>query len=266
MRVAVAPAALAALAFAILLSLAVGARAIPLGDVVEALAGQLDTRDAAVVTEVRLPRTVLGLVAGAALGVVRGPDPGHPQPARRSRYARRQRRREVAIMFAIWAFELTRRVRSTCGSRSLGAAVATMLVYVMGSMAAAAPRRFISRSPVRCRLSAVARASVRSRCSIPICARSASGRWALSADVAACVGRPLFPLIVVGLVSPGAVPSARTRSRSATRLARSLGTRVGRTPDRTSVAVTLLGGGGPWPAGPIAFVGLMVPHDGPRVE
>src|SRR4051812_1848036 len=69
MRVVVVPAALAALAFAILLSLAVGARAIPFGDVVDALLGHLDGGDAAVVNDVRLPRTGLGLLVGMALGL-----------------------------------------------------------------------------------------------------------------------------------------------------------------------------------------------------
>src|SRR5690242_10253210 len=69
MRVVVVPAALAALAFAILLSLAVGARAIPFTDVLSALLGHLDGGDATVVTDVRLPRTALGLLVGTALGL-----------------------------------------------------------------------------------------------------------------------------------------------------------------------------------------------------
>src|SRR3954452_15677692 len=69
MRAVIAPAALAALALAILVSLAAGARAIPLGEVVDALFGHLDGGDAAVVTDVRLPRTALGLMVGVALGL-----------------------------------------------------------------------------------------------------------------------------------------------------------------------------------------------------
>src|SRR5215216_3779348 len=69
MRVVVAPAALAALAFAILLSLAVGARAIPFSEVMEALFGHLDGGNAAVVNDVRLPRTALGVLVGVALGL-----------------------------------------------------------------------------------------------------------------------------------------------------------------------------------------------------
>ena len=46
-----------------------GARAIPLGEVVDALFGHLDGGNAAVVNDVRLPRTALGLLVGVALGL-----------------------------------------------------------------------------------------------------------------------------------------------------------------------------------------------------
>ena len=46
-----------------------GARAIPFSEVVEALLGHLDGGNAAVVNDVRLPRTALGLLVGAALGL-----------------------------------------------------------------------------------------------------------------------------------------------------------------------------------------------------
>src|SRR3954452_14623132 len=69
MRAVIAPAALAALALAILVSLAVGARAVPFGEVLEALFGHLDSGNAAVVLDVRLPRTLLGLLVGVALGL-----------------------------------------------------------------------------------------------------------------------------------------------------------------------------------------------------
>ena len=49
------------LAFAILLSLAVGARSIPLGEVVDAPAAGGDSQNAPIVRDLRLPRTLLGL-------------------------------------------------------------------------------------------------------------------------------------------------------------------------------------------------------------
>ena len=61
--------AVGVLAFAALLSLAVGARSIPLGDVVDALRHGGDSRNATVVLDVRIPRTLLGVTVGVALGL-----------------------------------------------------------------------------------------------------------------------------------------------------------------------------------------------------
>src|SRR5688572_5338743 len=61
--------ALAVLGVAALLSLAVGARAIALGDVSDALLHGGGSRDATIVNGLRVPRTLLGIVVGAALGI-----------------------------------------------------------------------------------------------------------------------------------------------------------------------------------------------------
>src|SRR5918997_4361945 len=61
--------AAAILLLAALFSLAVGARSIPLGDVVDALLHGGDSQDAAIVRSIRVPRTLLGLVVGAAIGI-----------------------------------------------------------------------------------------------------------------------------------------------------------------------------------------------------
>lgn len=60
---------LGALALISALSLALGARSVPLSTVADALFGNAQGRDALVVTGLRLPRTVIGLAVGAALGV-----------------------------------------------------------------------------------------------------------------------------------------------------------------------------------------------------
>jgi iron complex transport system permease protein len=54
---------------AVLLSLAVGSRAVATGDVVRALLADDGSEAAVIVRQLRLPRTVLALVVGAALGV-----------------------------------------------------------------------------------------------------------------------------------------------------------------------------------------------------
>ncbi|WP_369275235.1 iron chelate uptake ABC transporter family permease subunit [Streptomyces sp. R11] len=58
----------AALALCTALSLTLGARSVPLGTVADALLGNVHGREALVVTGLRLPRTVMGLAVGAALG------------------------------------------------------------------------------------------------------------------------------------------------------------------------------------------------------
>src|ERR687893_2497015 len=60
---------LLALGFAALLSLAVGARSIPLAEVLDDLRHGGDTQNAAIVTDLRVPRTLLGIAVGVSLGL-----------------------------------------------------------------------------------------------------------------------------------------------------------------------------------------------------
>src|SRR5215216_2552020 len=145
MRVVVAPAALAALAFAILLSLAVGARAIPFSEVMEALFGHLDGGNAAVVNDVRLPRTALGVLVGAALGLTgalmqaltRNPlaDPGLLGVNAGA---------SCAVVCAIAFLGITH-LTDYVWYALLGAGIATVSVYLLGSTgrAAASPVRLV---------------------------------------------------------------------------------------------------------------------------
>jgi iron complex transport system permease protein len=61
--------AAAALFGVALLSLAVGAKSIPLATVIDSLLHPSDTQDAVILTDLRVPRTILGLLVGAALGL-----------------------------------------------------------------------------------------------------------------------------------------------------------------------------------------------------
>ncbi|MGJ6962163.1 FecCD family ABC transporter permease [Streptosporangium sp. G11] len=68
---------LAVLALAVVLSLAVGAKPVPPADVWHALAGPTGTENDIVVRSLRIPRTVIGVMAGIALGVAGALMQGH---------------------------------------------------------------------------------------------------------------------------------------------------------------------------------------------
>ena len=262
MRVVVAPAALAALAFAILLSLAVGARAIPFSEVVEALFGHLDGGDAAVVNDVRLPRTALGLLVGVALGLAgalmqaltRNPlaDPGLLGVNAGA---------SAAVVTAIGLLGITQPEGYVWFS-FLGAALASVLVYAIGSAGprrrhpgAARARRH--RDHLRADRVRLRRSRSRTRC---CCRSTTSGRSARSAGAARPSSTIALPFVVLGALA--AVFLARPLNALALGddQARALGTHAGRTRIAGAVAITLLAGAATAAAGPIAFVGLTVPH------
>lgn len=70
----------------------------------------------------------------------------------------------------------------------------------------------------------------------------------------------MVPFLLLGLVLALVSASSLNAIALGDDLARSLGTRVGRTRGLVVLAVTLLAGGATAIAGPIGFVGLMVPH------
>src|SRR5215207_10803029 len=61
--------AIVALVVVALLSLAIGAKTIPLSTVIDSLLHPSDTQDSVIITDLRVPRTILGLLVGAALGL-----------------------------------------------------------------------------------------------------------------------------------------------------------------------------------------------------
>src|SRR5690606_29918955 len=71
---------------------------------------------------------------------------------------------------------------------------------------------------------------------------------------------PVLPFLGIGLLIAVGLASSLNSVALGDDLARSLGIRITRTRVLTVLAVTLLAGGATAMAGPIAFVGLMIPH------
>jgi iron complex transport system permease protein len=254
--------AVVVLAFAVLLSLAVGTRSIPFGDVVDALrTGSTSTQDATIVLDLRLPRTVLGIMVGAALGIAgalmqaltRNPlaDPG---------LLGINAGASAAVVIAIGLLGLSA-TTAYVWFAFLGAALASILVFAIGSAGRGGA------TPVRLALAGTAMAAALTALTYGI---TLTDRELLQVynlwSVGAISGRGRTELVAVLPFAVAGVVAALLLARPLNALAlgddaaRALGTRVGLTRIGGAVAITLLCGASTAAAGPIYFVGLTVPH------
>ncbi|MFB2600283.1 FecCD family ABC transporter permease [Herbiconiux sp. P17] len=253
--------ALAALLVACTLSILVGSKTLAFDDIVHALTAYTGTPADQIVIELRVSRTIVAIIVGAALGVAgaliqaltRNPlgDPGILGVDAGAAFF-------VAIAVGVVG------VGTAAGYLwwALGGALlATVVVYLIG----ATGQRGID--PIRMTLAGVALAAVLTGLTTtmmlidPIAFNKLRG-W----DAGSLVERgpdvylPVLPFIVVGLVGSVVAAHPLNALGLGDDLAHSLGARVLRTRIVTVVAITLLAGGATAIAGPIVFVGLMVPH------
>jgi iron complex transport system permease protein len=253
--------AVGALGLAVLLSLAIGARQIPLGDVVDALRGHADTRDAAVVVDVRLPRTILAGLVGAALGLAgalmqaltRNPlaDPGLLGVNAGA---------SAAVVTAIGLLGITGATGYVWFALA-GAAVASVLVYAIGSMGRGGA------TPVRLALAGTA---LTAAFIAYVYAVTLTDPLLLQRYHAWSVGsfsgrggdeiRMALPFVALGALIAAALARTLNAMALGDDSARSLGAHAGRARIAGALAITLLAGASTAAAGPIAFVGLTVPH------
>ncbi|WP_245938212.1 iron chelate uptake ABC transporter family permease subunit [Williamsia limnetica] len=254
-------AGVAILALVCLLSIAIGAKDIPFGTVWDALWSYDNSGDHIIIRDLRIPRTVLGLLVGMALGVggaliqamTRNPlaDPGILGVNAGAAFA-------VALAVGVLGFT---GIWAYIWFAFAGAVVVTVVVYALGSVGRGGA------TPIRLTLAGVAIGAVLSGVTTGLIlldpqafdqmrfwnAGSIAGR---GLDVSAAV----TPFIVVGLVLAFVIARPLNAVAMGDDLARSLGANVTRTRVIGVIAVTLLCGAATAAAGPIGFVGLMVPH------
>lgn len=254
--------AVALLAVASIASIAIGSRGIAPDVVWDTIVGGSRTStDAIVILDSRLPRTVIAIVAGLSLGVsgaliqavTRNPlaDPGILGVTSGSAFA-------VAI--AVGVLGITS-VEGYLWFAFGGALVATVVVYVIGS----AGRQ--GSSPVRLTLTGVALGAVLSGIVSAMLLADPEGFSAMRAwESGSLEGRgwsglsPVAPFIAVGVVIAFVIARSLNAIALGDDLASSLGANVALTRTLAVVAVSLLAGGATAIAGPVAFVGLMIPH------
>jgi iron complex transport system permease protein len=255
--VAAAVAVLAATA----LSLAVGTRAVPFGDVVQALLHDHPNGIAEIAVRSRIPTTVTGLLVGAALGIggalMQGisrnalADPG---------LLGINAGAAVSVVLAMSIAGL----QSPLAIVWFAFAGAALAVVVVFGAAAASP---MGASPLTLTLAgaaftAIALSVVSGVLIVDITTLDSFRFWQLGSLTAASWSTitTLLPFLAAG----GALAVLLSGSLNALALgddvARTLGQRVGRTRVGCALAVVLLCGTATAMAGPIGFVGLAVPH------
>ncbi len=248
------------LGITLLLSLAIGTKSIALGDVIRAFTAFDGSSDHLVVRELRLPRTLVGLVVGAALGmagalmqaITRNPlaDPGLLGVNAGA---------ALAVVTAIWMFDLAS-VGSLVWFAFLGAAVTSVLVFALGSLGRGGA------TPVRLALAGAALSALLASftSAITLLDQATLDQYRFWA-VGSLGGRDetvlmqVSPFIAVGLVLGLCCAWPLNTMGLGEETARALGTRIGWTRAVTALAVTLLCGAATAACGPIAFVGLVVP-------
>ncbi|CAM7236661.1 MAG: Fe(3+)-siderophore ABC transporter permease [Enterobacteriaceae bacterium] len=246
---------------AMALSMLVGAKTVPASVIVDALTGTCQSADCTIIRDARLPRTLAGLLAGGALGLAgalmqtltRNPlaDPGLLGVNAGASFA---------IVLGAALFGAASPVEQLALAFG-GALVASLIVAFTGSQGGG------QLSPVRLTLAGVALAAVLEGLSSGISLLNADVYdqlrfWqAGSLDIRTLqtVKIVLLPVLLaasIALISSRALNSLNLGSDTAT----ALGSKVARTQLSGLLAITVLCGSATAVVGPIAFIGLMMPH------
>lgn len=253
--------ALAALIFLGLLSVWVGTRGIPFGATWHLLWHPDGSEASVIIHDYRIPRTVLGLLVGVALGLsgalmqslTRNPlaDPGLLGVSLGA---------SSGVVVAI-AFLGVGSVLGYVWFAFLGAALASVLVYVLGSFgrSLATPDRLVIAGAA---VTAVLFALNYAVLLLNPLAFNQFRFWTAGAlagrhmDVVLIV----LPFVVVGMLLALGLAPALNALAMGDQMGRALGVNVGRSRVLGLLAVILLCGAATAAAGPIGFVGLVVPH------
>jgi iron complex transport system permease protein len=247
------------LAAVTVLGIAVGAKQIPLDQVWHGVFHYSGSDTDVVIRDVRLPRTLLGLIVGAALGLAgtvmqaltRNPlaDPG---------VLGINAGASAAVVSAISFFGVTS-LSGYVWFAFAGAAVVSVALYLLGGTRNATPVRLALAGTA---LTAVLTGYINAVNLMDTAALDKMRFWTVGSLAAATT--PTVTRIAPFLVVGGVLALLLARPLNAIALgddqARALGARLTRTRVLSMVAITLLCGGATAACGPIVYVGLMVPH------
>ncbi|WP_138758474.1 FecCD family ABC transporter permease [Modestobacter altitudinis] len=244
------------------LSIAVGTRSIGLGTVWHALLdGSTPGDETVIVRQLRVPRTLLGLLAGLSLGVAGALMQGHTRnPLGDPGLLGVTAGASFAVVLSIWLFGVST-ASGYIWFAFAGALLGSVAVYLVGSSGrgGATP---VSLALAGSSLSFLLFALVQAITIRETTALDAFRFWvvgALAGRDADVVGQ-IAPFVVLGLVAAMVNAPALNLLGLGEDVARGLGTRIWLARGTGLLAITLLTGAATAGCGPIAFVGLVVPH------
>ena len=245
----------------VLLSLAVGAKPILIGSVWDAIWSPTGTEDDIIVRSLRVPRTLLGLAVGLALGVAGALIQGHTRnPIADPGLLGVTAGAAFLVVLAVYAFGVTS-LYGYVWFAFVGAFGASVVVFLLGSAGQSGP------TPVTLALAGVAvSALLTALTSALVLADNATldayRFWSVGniagRDVGVLVS--VAPFLALGLVLALINAPALNLLSLGQDVAAGLGLNLTAARWTGLVAITLLTGAATAACGPIAFVGLVVPH------
>jgi iron complex transport system permease protein len=241
-------------------SLAVGARNIPLSTVIDVLFGPNGSEASTIVHELRLPRTVLALAVGVALGVAGALMQGHTRnPLAEPGLLGVSSGAAFAVVVGIFAFGVTD-LTGYAWFSLIGAGLAAIVVFAIGSTRGGP-------NPVSLVLAGAAVTALLNALTQAIVLRD----WETLDDyrfwvVGSAAGRSIevfwqvLPFLLAGLLLAAISAPGLNLLQLGDDVAASLGMHPMRHKVMGVASVMLLAGAATAACGPIVFVGLVVPH------
>lgn len=254
-------AAVCVLAAACVASLAIGSNELALSEVWRALTAPDGSDATAIVRDLRVPRTILGALVGAALGVAGAVMQGITRnPLAEPGILGINAGAALAVVVAISAFGI-QSAGAYVPFALAGAAATAVVVFVLGGAGPGGP------TPIRLALAGAVVMTLLTSITSAILVFDAQTldeyRFWLVGSIAgrdASVWRTVAPILLAGGLIAAASGARLNALALGDDLARGHGVDVRRVRAAAGLGSVLLAGGAVAAAGPIAFVGLAVPH------
>lgn len=251
--------ALALLVLVCLASIGIGAKALPLADVWHGLFHYAGSSDDVLVRKVRIPRTVLGLIVGSALGLAGAVMQALTRnPLAEPGLLGVNAGASAAVVSAISFFGVTS-LTGYVWFAFAGAGIVSVAVYLLGGSRSATPVRLaLAGTAVTAALYGYVNA-------VQLLDSAALDRlrfWTVGSLASAnteTVGK-VWPFIAIGVLLTLLIARPLNALEMGDDTARALGAHLTRTRVLAMLAVTLLCGAATAACGPIVFIGLMIPH------